>query len=339
MSLFRRKKLPAALAGGLVLVIAWLFWPGAEDPAGIWDRRSNGIWLGHAWVGHDSWFARYGRFAQKSRFRDPARLKELAGRLRAYHIRDLFLHLCPAEPGGAIPAVDDEALLRFLDEFEDFRVFAWIGGVNGAQVFPEDPEFRRAFASSAADLCARHPRLAGVQLNVEPCESGDPGFILLLTELRKTLPGEALISVAAYPPPTLWQPHAEVHWDEGYFRRVAEEADQMAVMMYDTGLHTRILYRRLLARWTREATDWARGTEVLLGVPAYDDAETCYHDPDTENLEQALAGISRGLAGMDRIPPNYAGVAIYCEWEMDEAKWQVLAEATQQKDAEPRKGS
>jgi hypothetical protein len=40
-----------------------------------------------------------------------------------------------------------------------------------------------------------------------------------------------------------------------------------------------------------------------------------------ENLPNALSGIHAGLSKYERLPKNYAGVAIYCEWEMDQQEW------------------
>ena len=45
-----------------------------------------------------------------------------------------------------------------------------------------------------------------------------------------------------------------------------------------------------------------------------------YHFPDVENLENALLGIHGGLLKCASRPENYAGVAIYSEWEMDAAE-------------------
>ena len=66
--------------------------------------------------------------------------------------------------------------------------------------------------------------------------------------------------------------------------------------------------------------DWSEGRPVLLGVPTYSDADTGYHDPSVENLEHALLGIHAGLASRP-LPANYQGIAIYCDWETDEAEW------------------
>ena len=59
----------------------------------------------------------------------------------------------------------------------------------------------------------------------------------------------------------------------------------------------------------------------MLGVPAYDDADSGYHNPAVENVEGALRGFHAGLATFAEIPSNWQGAALYSEWEMDEAEW------------------
>ena len=58
--------------------------------------------------------------------------------------------------------------------------------------------------------------------------------------------------------------------------------------------------------------------KLILGVPAYDDHGVGYHYPHVENLSAAL----RGISAADR-NNNIDGIAIYCNWEMDESEWQT----------------
>ena len=37
-------------------------------------------------------------------------------------------------------------------------------------------------------------------------------------------------------------------------------------------------------------------------------------------------GIHAGLSKFKSLPVNYTGVAIYCEWEMDDQEWKYLRE-------------
>lgn len=139
--------------------------------------------------------------------------------------------------------------------------------------------------------------------------------------MRRALPPGKILSVAAYPPPTWMHPYPDVHWDGSYFREVSRRTDQMAVMMYDTGLSYQKFYRNLMRSWTQEVLDGSDHAEILLGLPAYDDAGAGYHDPKVENLENAMLGIHAALNRYDPLPARYQGVALYSEWEMDDAEW------------------
>ena len=304
----------------LAVCITYLLWrPGLDVRDGRHDRGRNGIWLGHGWLGGDDWFVKYGKTNEFASFRDPDQIRELAERLRRHHITDVFPHLCPADPNGQLPSVNAEQVERFLDAFDGFRVIPWIGGPNGSSARLHKVQWRTAFVTNVQSLIAAHPRLAGVQINIEPLTSGDTNFLQLLDELRAALPKGKVLSIAAYPPPTWWHPYEDVHWDEKCFREVARRSDQMAVMMYDAAQRIPKTYQRLMADWTQEVLAWSDGTPVLLGVSTYEDADVGYHDPKVENLTNALLGIHRGLASQS-LPANYQGVAIYCEWETSEAE-------------------
>jgi hypothetical protein len=189
-------------------------------------------------------------------------------------------------------------------------------------VVPDDDKRTGRFIASAVALLKKHPRLAGVHLNVEPWPSGDVSMLRLLEQMRREIPKGKLISVAAYPPPSSLHPFPTIHWEKAYFQQVAARCDQMAVMMYDTSLHDSKMYQWLYAQWSKGVLDWTKGskTEILFGLPTYDDASSGYHKPNVENLDSALRGLHRGLSGAP-LPPHYAGAAIYCEWEMDNAEW------------------
>ena len=327
MTLWQRLKRPpwrtllllAAILG--VFGLGYLCWtPGERITDGRHDLRRNGMWLQHGWMGDDDWFERNGR--NPANFRDTGKIAELREKLTRHGIRDVFPHLCPCQHDGAIAVADDGQTERFLNGLDGFRVMPWIGGVRDDSANPGSPAWRARFVETSVQFLTRHPRLAGLHLNIEPMPDGDPSYLLLLEELRKAMPSDKILSVAAYPPPTRWHPFPEVHWSEPYFRQVAKRADQLVPMLYDTGLAWQKPYRKLMADWTSEVLAWSEGKEVLLGVPAYDDAGTGYHDPRVENLENALSGIHAALE--DGVPSHYAGVSVYSEWEMSAEDWETL---------------
>jgi hypothetical protein len=309
----------------VVLAFLYMVWsPGAIVTDGRHDRDANGIWIQHGWLGDDAWFKRTRK--NPALFRNQESIAVLRTRLQEHHIRDVYPHLCPSSADGVIPDVDHPQTLRFLEAMQGFRVMPWVGGVLGKHVSLESPAWRGAFINSALTLLKMYPQFAGIHINIEPITSGNVLFLTLLEEIRAAMPQGKIISVAAYPPPTLWHPFPAIHWDKDYFQKVSARVDQMAVMMYDTAMIFEKPYISLMTSWTEEVVAWAGKTEILLGIPVYDDSGVDYHHPKVENLKNALKGIHVGLAGFRSLPANYQGVAIYSEWEMDEGEWEYFRE-------------
>ena len=313
------------LAIALVLGGRALWNPGLTVHDGRHDKEHNAMWLQHGWIGADSWFVENDRVWKKPLFRSAAKVRALAALCRANGVTDVFPHLAPTQLDGSIMAVDDAQLRRLLDNAPALRVLPWIGGVSDADITPQIPARRARFIASAVALLHKHPRLAGVHLNIEPWPSGDTKMLDFLDDLRAALPQGKMLSVAAYPPPSRLHPFPEVHWDENYFKQVAARCDQMAVMSYDTALRDPKMFEWLVARWDADVLRWTApdGPQILIGVPTYDDAGSGYHHPSAENLTTGLRALHRALSRFDTLPPNYQGAAIYCEWETDAAEWQV----------------
>jgi hypothetical protein len=290
------------------------------------DLKQNGIWIQHGWLGDDNWFLENQKLDRIGHFRDRSKIKELALLLKEHNIKDIFPHLCPTSSNGNIPEIDKEQTKIFLEEFNDFRVMPWVGGVLNKHVFLDSPIWRENFITSANNLLTSYPKFKGIHINIEPCPTGNQDLILLLEELRKGIPQDRIISIAAYPPPTPLHPYPDVHWDEPYYKQIADRVDQIVVMMYDTAIKDNQAYIQLMAQWSREILDWSKPSSVLLGLPAYEDAGVGYHDPKVENLTHALYGIQMQLSHYETLPLNYKGIAIYSEWEMDDKEWQLLKE-------------
>ena len=306
----------------LVFYSRWT--PGKDFTDGRHDCKANGIWIQHGWIGDDRWFINDHKEKKIAYFRNPKEVHRLAALLRQHNITDVFPHLCPTSTGGEIPSIDPEQAELFLKIFDGFRVMPWVGGVLGVQAFPERPEWKKNFVESIRRLLTAYPEFAGIHINIEPCPSGNKDFLALLDEIRKALPKGKILSVAAFPPPTLWQPFSDVHWDRDYYNEVAQRSDQIIVMMYDTAIDFEKVYQFLLSRWTQKILDWSEGTNVLLGLPVYEDKNVGYHNPCVENLKNALSGVHAGLSKHKTLPKNYQGIALYCEWEMDKDEWEML---------------
>jgi len=308
----------------LVLVpVSYLLWsPGVEILDGRHDKKANGTWLQHGWLGDDAWFQRNQRDIKA--FRDETKIQDLGNLLRKYHIQYIYPHLCPSKSDGTIANIDEEQTRRFLRIMNDFKVLPWIGGVYGESVRLNSPEWRSQFISSSVEMLQKYPEFAGVHLNIEPLPSGNMDYISLLQEMKKSMPAGKILSIAAYPPPCWLHDFPEVHWDEAYYKDICLYADQVVPMMYDTAIQWEKVYQHVISQWTQEVLKWTNGKEVLLGIPGYEDAGVDYHNPHVENIKNSVFGIHAGLLKFKSLPTSYCGVAIYSEWEMSERKWNMF---------------
>lgn len=322
-----RKPPYRTIIGCLLLIsfflLGYQIWtPGKVVLNGSSDVKTNGIWLQHGWLADDKWFQQHNK--KVHRFRNAQNILQLKTLLQEHNITDVFPHMCPCRNTGEIPAVDSKQTRQFLGIMDGVRVIPWVGGVLNAHAFPGSPQWRERFIKSIIDLFKAHPTFAGIHVNIEPLPSGNIAYLELLRKLRRQLPSDKILSVAAYPPPTIFQPSLNVHWEKAYYEKVAREVDQMAVMMYDTSLQFQKLYQYLIASWTQEVIEWSGSTGVLIGVPVYEDKGVDYHYPHVENLKNSLLGMHAGLTKYNSLPKNYKGIAIYCDWEMEPEEWQYL---------------
>lgn len=314
--------LAAAIFCGFVLLAYALWQPGSNKPLPKFEN--NAIWLGHGWLGDDLWFKRNKQKFEA--FRSAEKIEKLLKKLADNDIKTVYPHLCPAQFNGRIAAYNDEQIELFLNIADKYKikVIPWVGGIFKESARPSDEKWRQNFISSIVELLQKHPRLGGVQVNIEPMPSGNRDFLILLDELNVAMQGK-ILSIAAYPPPTILHRFPSVHWDLKYLAEIGKRTDQMAVMMYDTAIPYRKFYINLYKQWIDDLskTLYKTNTEILLGVPAYEDAGVGYHHPEVENISAALSAISASP-----FKKNISGVAIYCEWEMTPDKWQIWQEYT-----------
>lgn len=315
-SLLRSTAATAILCG--IVLFAYALWqPGSSKTLPKFEN--NAIWLGHGWLGDDLWFKRNKK--DISDFRNIEKLKTLFKKLADNDIKTVYPHLCPAQFNGKIAAYDNEQVKLFLDIAEKYKVkvIPWVGGVLNESARPDDTKWRQKFVLSITELLQKHPRLAGVQINIEPLPGNNKDFLILLEELKQ-VSQDKILSIAAYPPPTFWHRFPSVHWDLPYLTEVGKRADQMAIMMYDTAIPYRKFYINLYKMWINDLINALNqtNTEILLGVPAYEDAGAAYHHPEVENISAALSAISAA-----ENLKNINGLAIYCEWEMTDDKWKI----------------
>ncbi len=315
---------PVLLATLVVAVLA-AFWPWLLPPNDGLDRGHNALWLSHGWMGDAAWFTENDRDPTAY---DPATLIDRVDRL---HVDRLYPHLCPTDTTGHLAGHDPDRITTLRAALPHTQILPWIGGVNSTHVFLADPDWRATFVADAVALVLDHD-LDGVHVNIEPLPDGDPHYLLLLDELRAALPDHRL-SVAAYPPHVLPTQALEVHWTKAYFAEVAARVDEVAVMTYDSGMVVPGPFALVVARWAQHVRDAAGDTDVLLGVPTYDDEWKTWHWPSGEHLTSGLAGL-----GLVDLGPSYAGIAIYANWELDDDEVTWLERHFARSDPQPPGG-
>lgn len=277
------------------------------------DAGSHAIWLRRRWL-HEP--------------RTDADIATLVARLHAHDIDTIYPFVGPMRPGGRFGWRDGEALreydpataraffqrIKAVQDGGGMRVLPWAGGVLNRDVRLDDPAWRRAFVAQAkalVDLGAD-----GIQLNIEPMPAWQDGYLDLIHELRASLGPDAIIGVAAYPPPTPLHPFPDVHWSLDFLAEVCRVTDDVAVMAYDTALTTPAAYAALMTEWTDALGGRMADCTWRMGVPTYEDDKP-WHRPDAETLAAAIAGIDAATA-----EPH--GMAIYASWTTDAAEWALF---------------
>lgn len=269
--------------------------------------------------------------------RTDAEVRTLVARLHAHDIDTIYPFVGPMRPGGRFGWRDGDTLreydratakaffarARAAAEADGsklgLRILPWTGGVLHRDVHLADPRWRADFVEEARALVELGAD--GVQLNIEPMPSFEPGYLELLAELRAGLGPDAILGVAAYPPPTPLHPYADLHWTLPFLAEVCRAADDVAVMAYDTSLTTEEAYATLMTDWTDAlgATFPERsapgGCAWRMGVPTYEDEEA-WHHPDAETLRAAIDGIAAATAER-----RHDGLAIYASWTTGAADW------------------
>lgn len=278
-------------------------------------RAHDGLWLGHAWVGGQ---------------RTQADLDALITRLRGTGIRDLFVHAGPLSGSGSLnPALRPRArwlLAGLRRELPGIRVQAWLGGLVGpGHLDLAGPATRARVERSAAQVLAEG--FGGVQYDLEPVSSGDPGYLALLAAThRLTRARHAVLSVACdqlEPLPLLHIPAqwllGRAHWwSAGYLGAVAGRVDEVALMTYDSGVPSAAAY----SGYVRLETGLALAAvpprvTVLMGLPAYHASEPGHTSGET--VAAAIRGVRLALGTRQVVRPF--GVALYANFAATPADW------------------
>lgn len=310
----RRKRIvlwTLAFLLGLTVFDYWTFPLLTRDPAGHFDKGSNGLWLRYPWY-----------FGQRT----TQEIRDLGGRLKQDGFRYAYFHVRDVKPDGTLryPRFQEarhlNTVLREADPYLRRIAWVYIGNERGrGAVRLSDPAVRKVLIGQGRRLLTEGG-FDGIQWDYEICDDGDASLLALLKESRQAFPDQWLgVAVPIWYP---W-PLSRVGWSEGYFRRVGENCDQIAVMAYDTGVYHPRLYSWLVAQ---QVAVLGRATEGLacrfvMGVPTYEDG-TLSHNPRAENLSLAIRAVRSALA--ESPPSRFEGLALFADYTTDAREWETF---------------
>lgn len=313
-----RLMMALGLLVGVGLAASWVA-DRFADEAAVDPDAPRAVWVTHRWVGQAP---------------DAGTVGEFADRLAGAGVTDVFVHVGPLDATGRVaPGVSPyarafaEALRSHLP---DLRVQAWLGQAEargGGKLDLREAAVRQRTVRTAARFM--HEGYDGIHYDIEPIWDGDAHFLALLEDTAAMLDTEGgILSVAAEELPLL--PDAErwltavvrrYHpWTVSYHREVARHADQIAVMTYDSAMPLEHLYRRFVARHARVlGPALPEETQLLLGVPSYEEWNAGHWPAET--IDNALAGLRRGLATVGSDERARIGWALYADWHTDADEW------------------
>ena len=281
------------------------------------NQNRNAVWLEHRWL---------------EKPHSVEEMEQLFRFLDHHGIVYAYPHLIPFDSAGRLPLHNREQMRAFLATARQvapsMKVLPWVGGLRVG--------YKRSKPGTIdlADLGQRQRMVAecrglmdegfdGIHVNVEPVANGDDDYLALLRALRAAV-GTGMLSLSATRPGPMAPAFApNFFWTADYYARIAETADQVVLMTYDTAIPTPALYRRYVAYAAAMVTaDLARSSRarVLVGIPTYKDSGLM-HRKGVETPENALIGVVSGLRG--RAGGTFEGVALYAEWTTDPEDWAV----------------
>ena len=303
----------AGIAAGVYVAYA----PYGDTAAHPFNQDRNAVWLEHRWL---------------EKPHSTEEMEQMFRFLDHHGIVYAYPHLIPFDSAGRLPLHNREQMRAFLASARqvapNMKLLPWVGGLRVGY------KRSRPGTLDLGDLGQRQRIVAecrglmdegfdGIHLNVEPVANGDDDYLALLRALRAAV-GTGILSLSATRPGPIAPAFApNFFWTADYYARIADSADQVVLMTYDTAIPTPSLYRRYVAYAAATVTaDLAAShrTRVLVGIPTYDETGLM-HRKGVETPENALLGVISGLRG--HAGGTFEGVALYAEWTTDPEDWAV----------------
>ncbi|MFC4112924.1 glycosyl hydrolase family 18 protein [Nonomuraea zeae] len=272
---------------------------------------NDALWLGHAWVD--------GRRTERD-------VEQLAVRLRATGVKDVYVHSGPFELDGRLDPAKYPNAGNFVQwmrkHLPNLRISAWLGQAVKGELDLDDPKSRENVLAGVAAIMKQG--YDGIHYNFEPIGDGDAEFLDLLDRTRQytTLLSTSTPQIEPYTGMRLIARAALGHdkyWSEGYFSQVVSRVDQVAIMTYDSGTPLQSLYGGHVARQAGLALDLVPDAKALyIGAPAYHDHGLPWLDA-AESVAMAADGARLALSAHGR--RERFGLALYVDFAATEEDW------------------
>jgi hypothetical protein len=315
LRIFRNWKIwtPLLILAAIVwIAVTWLYQPVGSAS---FDTGANGLWIGHKWY--------TGREVRTGDPVPPEEMASLIQRLRAAHVRYVFVHVGPARAGGDTEDSAAPLFEQLRAAYPEGVFLAWLGA-RLDRIALDQPAWRSNVASQNETL--RTEGFDGVHFNIEPLKDAEPGYLELLATVRSRMGDEWIISQATPPSTLLGLPLAGIgpsFWSAGFYRATMEIANQTVLMAYHANLRFGPLYVAFVRDQTRRLARWAcaaRDHQLLIGIPAFQDAP---NDPvsQAEDIRNASLGIRSALESFPKRPDCFGGASVYANWVTNDAEW------------------
>jgi hypothetical protein len=304
----------AALVLATLMALAtfdyWTYPLLSSAPTQRFAKGSDGIWIRYKWY--------FGEVDEKHVTNHSKWLQDNGFRYAFFHVRSA------GKSGGLLHDYMDRAT-KLNDTVRsaapDLVRIAWlyVGNEAGSgSVDLSTPGTKEALVQTASRLIDEGG-FDGIQWDYEICPDGDKDFLELLRMSREALPASTFTSVCA--PSNYGWPLAGFGWSERYFHEVAQLTDQIALMLYDTGMVMPRMYASHVALQTRALGEATKGTDckVLFGLASYGQGFRS-HNPRAENLRIGIRALRSALERSNS--NNFEGLSIFADYTTDQDEWQ-----------------
>lgn len=283
----------------------------AADPLSNVARPQVGAWLSVDW---SRWPP------------DEFTIADLADDLHTLGITQVYVHVSDLRGDGTWTPTYEYAgdFVRWMQLYApDVTLYGWLG--VPLHLHDLGDVATRGSITTFARFTVAVMGFRGVHLKAQRLPTGHAGYLALLSEMRAALPQTARLSVTAHalrvdaPIVSVPYPAQAHHTTPQFLNAMAQHADQIVLLAYDSGLFLPRDYRDWVQyqTWHSAAATFTADVELIIGLST-SKTSTPAHRAHVETLQQALVGFTRGYH------PRVDGVALYPHWETAEREWQQL---------------